>query len=661
MMWDAMDLYLPWKFFITESLKDGYLPLWNFSINGGFPQMGDPGTWYPVSWVIAWLMNGYSIMSVNVEYLLHLFIASVGMFLYVQHHVKHTLVSVVVACSYMFSGLFIANAQHIGWIVGAAWLPWILYFFKLWLNNVRFASFPLALVLFLQLSGGYPAIFFITAYILLFQFAYHLWEHKKDIKLLQSWQKITVLLLVFCALSFLVIYASFDMAQHINRGKNIVDVSGKWNFLVGSLNYQSFLTFVIPLASLKEIDTFWQLDSSMISVFIGFFIVLSVLSQLVVKKINKKVLLYTLIALFFYGCALGYDLPLRKWIAYLPLMDMFRFPSLFRLFGGFFLLIAAAHALLAIINNKQAIKQYIFWLWGVVLIFGALLVVYIVHIERWRFLDLFKNGYLNFLNNVGFNELVTLQLIILFLLTLVLLVISYFKKEWFFKALLVVCMIDVISVAWMQRYGTVMSDKTIEFASQGLEKSPQHYPIPELKPMEMFANSVYQPSFKYLWRNLPIFSKKPSNDGTSPYTLVNQQVAAQKGYDTIFNRLPLFLISQTLNLVEFSQTINEIGNLEIKHVDPNCFVVELNSNNKGFLVFNHNYYPHWNAKIDGNAAPIKKIDENYMAVPITKGKHLVQLTFEPPFATFGWYLLLIGLVITFVGTGIFVVLKLKKV
>ena len=52
---DAFTGYFPPKFFMSESIKAGYLPLWNPYINYGIQQYGDlrSGFWSPVTGVIA--------------------------------------------------------------------------------------------------------------------------------------------------------------------------------------------------------------------------------------------------------------------------------------------------------------------------------------------------------------------------------------------------------------------------------------------------------------------------------------------------------------------------------------------------------------------------------------------------------------------------------
>ncbi|MFM7638367.1 MAG: hypothetical protein ACKO67_01430, partial [Bacteroidota bacterium] len=74
LQWDATEIYLPWKYFVTEQVKQGYLPLWNPYMSGGFPQHGDPGTWYELSYLFA-ATHEYNLQSLLVEYLTHLLIA----------------------------------------------------------------------------------------------------------------------------------------------------------------------------------------------------------------------------------------------------------------------------------------------------------------------------------------------------------------------------------------------------------------------------------------------------------------------------------------------------------------------------------------------------------------------------------------------------------
>ena len=72
---DAFNGYFPPKFFMSESIHAGYLPLWNPYINFGIPAYGDMsgGYWSPVTWLIASTV-GYNAYTLTVELLLYVLI-----------------------------------------------------------------------------------------------------------------------------------------------------------------------------------------------------------------------------------------------------------------------------------------------------------------------------------------------------------------------------------------------------------------------------------------------------------------------------------------------------------------------------------------------------------------------------------------------------------
>src|SRR5215212_6352370 len=78
---DAFSGYFPPKFFMSESIHAGTLPLWNPYINFGIPQYGDmsSGFWSPITWLISATV-GYNAYSFTIEVLIYLFIAGIGMY-----------------------------------------------------------------------------------------------------------------------------------------------------------------------------------------------------------------------------------------------------------------------------------------------------------------------------------------------------------------------------------------------------------------------------------------------------------------------------------------------------------------------------------------------------------------------------------------------------
>ena len=77
---DAFSDNFPNKFFLSEAIHSGMLPLWNPYMNFGFPVYADPGFafWNPITWVFA--LIGYSAYTLTVEVLFYIYIAGISMF-----------------------------------------------------------------------------------------------------------------------------------------------------------------------------------------------------------------------------------------------------------------------------------------------------------------------------------------------------------------------------------------------------------------------------------------------------------------------------------------------------------------------------------------------------------------------------------------------------
>ncbi|MFT5777552.1 MAG: hypothetical protein ACI837_000488 [Crocinitomicaceae bacterium] len=638
MKWDAMDLYLPWKYFITDTLSHNQLPLWNPYINGGFSQMGDPGSWYPVSWCIGWLSGSYSMGSLHFEYLLHLYIGGVGFYLLAKSHGWARAVCLVAAIAYMLSGLMIGNAQHVGWVVSAAWLPWILVFFKGMLHTPNFKTgIKLALVLFFMLSGGYPGMFIVTIYILLIYFIINTWQRyraKEGIILKKQIVYLTVGTVVFIALSLVVLVASFDLAGLITRGVGLNDRTDVWNTLNGSLTPQSIVSYVYPLATAKNDQAFWGADFSMTNCYFGVFLLLSILLVVFQKNAPKNVRIYAIIGLVFLGIALGQDLPLRKWTTFLPFMDLFRFPSLFRLFALFFFVLSAGASLNYILQSDRLKKQFVYTLLAALVILGGISLVLFFGVERWKFPQIFSIGWLHFMKGATIKELIFLQGCILVLILGVFLLLVRTKKiSWGILIVLIVA-IEAISFSRMQAHATIIYDRSLADASVGMDDLPEGFPTPSLTlPMTAFNDVDQSQHFIQLWKNLSIYLKQPTYDGISPYAYLTTGKAIESGeYNKIIN-YPLVFFAEK---IDAKQRVNiasidtlSAQKMYIVSFDPNHISIDLNVPKSTHLVFVQNHHPSWEVFIDGKSSMVLRVSDTFMAVKIPKGKHVVDYRFEP--------------------------------
>ena len=157
--WDMVDQYFPWRYFVSESLRNGIFPQWNPYQHSGYPIHADPqsGVWYPIVWIISFVY-GYDIYANQFDFVLHIILGGIGMFLLTRYFINNTEIAVLTGCCYMLSGFFVGNAQHLTYIVSGAWVPFILFYYlrmiqqNEWKDIVR-----VSLCFFMLLTGGYPA------------------------------------------------------------------------------------------------------------------------------------------------------------------------------------------------------------------------------------------------------------------------------------------------------------------------------------------------------------------------------------------------------------------------------------------------------------------------------------------------------------------------
>jgi hypothetical protein len=638
MKWDAMDLYLPWKYFITDTLSHNQLPLWNPYINGGFSQMGDPGSWYPVSWFIGWISGSYSIGSLHFEYLLHLYIGGIGCYHLAKSHGWLRAVCIVSAIAYMLSGLMIGNAQHVGWVVSAAWLPWILLYFRGMLDAPNFRTgIKLSVVLFFLLSGGYPGMFIVTIYILLFYFIFNAWQRyraKEGIILKKQLVYFTVATLVFISLSLVVLVSSFDLSSLITRGVGLNDRTDVWNTLNGSLTPKSLVSYVYPLATAKNDQAFWGADFSMTNCYFGVFLLLSIVLVVFQKGAPKNVRIYAIIGLLFLGIALGQDLPLRKWTTLLPFMDLFRFPSLFRLFALFFFILSASASLNHILKSDILKKRFVYVLLGAILLFGGISLVLFFGVEKWKFPQIFSIGWLHFMEAANIKELIFLQGGILVLIIGAFLLLVRTKKiSWEILIVLIVGL-EAISFTRMQAHATILYDRSLADASVGMDDLPEGFPTPSLTlPMTTFNDVDQSQHFIQLWKNLSIYLKQPTYDGISPYAYLTTGKAIDSGeYDKIIKQ-PLVFFAERIDKHDRidSTSIDTLSfaKMYIAHFDPNHISIDLNVPKSTHIVYVQNHHPSWQVFVDGKRDTVIRVSDTFMAVKIPKGKHVVNFRFEP--------------------------------
>lgn len=605
MKWDIMDIALPWRYFIGESLNNGQLPFWNPHNNLGFPQMGDPSTWYPITWILS-IFGRYTVFDVQLEYLIHLFVGGFGFYSLGKKLNKTTEnldhASLVGALYYSLSGFMIGNAQHLGWIISAAWIPWVMNsFFEHQRSSSLRSGLYLALSLFLLLTGGYPGLFIITVYVLVGLFLGPIF--KNGIKRLkpQLVLKYTIPLAAFLLMSAVVLLCAFEMRPLVNRGTALLADASRYGVLSGSWPVQAIQTLLVP-GLIKSGSVSWGQDLSMLSVYLGVIPLIAVLAGLFSGPKRESIRFWFLLGFVFLLISMGESLPLRKWLYFLlPGFDLFRFPSIFRLFFILFTLLAAVLSLGVMINSSETQKiMGVRWAFLVIPITLVLFFVGTPGTLNFQFKDIIK------LDFFSFESIADPWDWIVFHGTIMVAVGATFVwliEQQKLKARLILLPLVVLELFFVTQSASPIS--VIDSSEpQRLEKYLNDAPVSEL--VGLTDQELYRSddtTFKevpYLWKNLATYEKRISGDGVSPYGLNTLQLSKEKGeYDVLLNNPPVHLLEKgEITRISYSETVLSL---------------ELNTEVPNRIVFAQNNYPNWRVSINGE----EQMPETYASTAIS--------------------------------------------
>ncbi len=363
MQWDASEIYLPWKYYVTEQFRLGHLPLWNPYMSGGFPQHGDPGTWYEVSYLFAFT-HAYDLQSLLYEYLFHLVLAFWGFGFLLRTLGNGTIISGLLGMVYSLNGFFLGNAQHLGWIIGFAWLPWFIACLMMGFRHqgsrkeLLGISISLGITAHFLFVGGYLGVTAMALYGAMFLWVLWVFSNKHrrtKVAMGQQIRFVFVALLVFVGLSLPALLSFWDLQSTITRTellslKDLQFGHWPWRALTSMFWVEPDATMASGLRS----------DISLINVRWSGFLMLLLMAFLflgLAKRLGpawtKSVALVSMAVLCFW-VAVGPE----SWfhgllIPQLPLLRLFRFPALYR-GAGLFLLTAAAAMAMSYIWNKPS-------------------------------------------------------------------------------------------------------------------------------------------------------------------------------------------------------------------------------------------------------------------------------------------------------------------
>lgn len=184
--YDLVDYHLPLSEFIASSLREtGQLPWWNPYSYMGEPFLGNiqAAMFYPMTLLTVLLGNVFSgrvsLWWMEIELAIHVALAGIGMYVFLRMLKNAFSPSLAGAAVYSLGAFFASQAQHLGAIAEAAWLPWFLASLYRLEQRRDWPSTALSGLSFaLMILPGFPAAYLPVAVFAPLVFGFWLWERQ---------------------------------------------------------------------------------------------------------------------------------------------------------------------------------------------------------------------------------------------------------------------------------------------------------------------------------------------------------------------------------------------------------------------------------------------------------------------------------------------------
>ncbi|HSW97080.1 MAG TPA: YfhO family protein [Candidatus Saccharimonadales bacterium] len=156
------------------------------------------------------------------------------------------------------------------------------------------------------------------------------------------------------------------------------------------------------------------------------------------------------------------------------------------------------------------------------------------------------------------------------------------------------------------------------------DSAPRNWdPRPSKFPPSRF-HLVYQ---SYKWKIFENTKALPRAFVSYDYTVISQK---DKEIQTLFD--PAFPYRQKLivgTAPTFSPHPSAITPVTISKYAANDIEIKTTTKRAGLLFLSDNFYPGWQATIDGKSTPIMLADYSFRAVQVPEGKHIVHFSYRP--------------------------------
>lgn len=660
---DALNYFLPVRYQVSQSFHNGYFPFWSPYFNLGYPLHGDmqSGVWNPVVQLFSFF-GPYTLYTLQIETLLYIYLGGIGMYVLLRYFSIHPLVNLLCACAYMLCGFNNDSCQYLNWISGSAFLPFVILFYYRLLHTPSLAvALIFAFFLWLLFATAYPGEFVVILYVLAAMLIATIVTTQKNsriqfLKKTAALHLVSIILFICLALPAILSFMQYLPLTERGSGASYEDA------MSNPLHPLLTIAYIAPL-SVFDSTRFQITDGLERNSWFGLITFIFFLSALFIRSSIKWVRFckYAFIISFIFS--LG-EWGLLRIIAYytLPLMNTFRHPAMVKLFSTFFGVILAAFYLNEQLQATGSQKNHYKIFRILLILIPCLGVIAILNSG-----NIFQSVRLAFQNpnhqataillKTIKNTLSFYNLLLISILIQIPFLIFFYRfaiKKFNLKGIAYTGILNCMVYAMVFTFFTIVKKDSAQSMQAIIDaNSRKDYPKPlltttlqqnsehgmkyydEIGPLNMYNKKIGRVDYRISPSNL-LSQNEFWFDSSVRTTIMHYPLIYQPdtaiSYTNTKSLIPttkkVVFVDDSFYIASIINQLKDNAVLSLSHFTPNAFHFTYSAKNNTVLVLNQNYYPLWQATIDGKTIPIIKVNSSFMGVAIPAGDHRLHFDFR---------------------------------
>lgn len=621
---DAFSVNFPNKFFFTQAVQGGFLPLWNPYINFGLPLYADPGFafWNPITWFFG-VVIGYTAYSLTLEVLLYVYLAGFFMFRLCKYLHFSNPVSFLTACLFMCCGFFSSHIQHINFITCAPFIPFMLHrFLQLQQQPSCRNAFFSSIAYYFILASGHPAMPIAAIYFMLLLFLLLIGspEYRKNTHVLIAFHLLSI---VFLAIEFLpAIYSYLNILPVYSRS---IPINISAHLYKDTFDLKSLITLIFPFSAAAR-TCFFTNDPTMRNCYFSLIGIVCFCIGIFKKGPLIRGLFFAGILMFMLSLGDGIKLFLFN---RLPGLSYIKTNGEFRVFGIFCFCVISAYGLKDLMDQKNKAIAFARTILKVLLIVSMACILGNL-IYFGNSLGSLKNLIIfpgfstatikNFTNHLSFEYCLLISNIICSLLCIFLLL----NRKWTTSKIVYLTLADIfINTILIVSFTSVGSTHLAQI-QKSYTRCRKGIALPGLVPLNQLKE--FNPDVTSL---LGSYSYYDTNIGTRQMTSYPSYFQFTEDYfnsslkDSLQSRPFIFLQKNNRNL-------SLPTSISVTRFLPQEIEISVNSLVADTLVILQNHYKYWRCKVNKKGTAITTAYASFMAIPIGTGINSVIFTYHDP-------------------------------